>query len=190
MSDVSNAFAPVRAKIYRAELGTSVAGITGTSVLPPAFKDMGALSLSSGVSFSPAGEPTRTVVREFYDDRAFHTSKSPSDQLPTLDVTALESNREVIEAALGATIDEDGKLVYFGGIPQNACYVVDLADGSANPKTQRWLVPNGSASINGSISSAGSEKLQQWPLRLTGEPSEDIGGGLFAMWSNWLADGS
>lgn len=190
MSDVSQAFAPVRAKLYKAPLGTNVSGITGASPLPIAFEDMGALSLSAGFSLTPAGAPSRTVEREFYDDRVFFVTKSPSDDLPTFDITANESNLAVIETAFGATVDEDGAFEYSGGIPENAMYVLDLADGAASPKTMRYLLGNTGAAINGSVAGSGSAKLLKWPLRFTPEPSEAINGNLFKSWSSWLADAS
>lgn len=188
MSDVSQAFAPVRAKLYKAPLGTSVSGITGASSLPMAFEDMGALSLSAGFTITPAGAPSRTVEREYYDDKVFFVTKSPSDDLPTIDVTANESNLLVLETAFGGQIDEDGLLKYSGSIPENAVYVLDLADAASSPKTQRYLMPNAGGSINGSVAGSGSAKLVKWPLRFTPEPSEDIDGDLFWAWSSWLAD--
>lgn len=190
MSDVTQAFAPVRAKLYKAPLGTDVSGITGASALPPSFVDYGAVSLSAGFSITPAGQPSRTVEREFYDDRVFFVTKSPSDDLPTFDLTFNETNRAVLESAFGGEIDEDGLLKYAGGIPENECVVLDLADAAANPKTMRFLMPNTGAAINGSVAGSGSAKLLKWPLRFTPEPSEDIGGDLFWSWSSWLADAS
>lgn len=188
MSDVSQAFAPVRAKLYKAPLGTDVSGITGATALPDTFEDMGALSLSAGFSITPAGQPSRTVEREFYDDKVFFVTKSPSDDLPTFDITANESNRLVLETAFGATIDEDGLLKYAGGIPENSVVVLDLADAASSPKTQRYLIPNAGAAINGGIAGSESAKLMKWPLRFTPEPSESIEGDLFWLWSSWLAD--
>jgi len=188
MSDVSKAFAPVRAKLYKAPLGTDVSGITGVSSLPIDFEDMGALSLSAGFSIAPAGEPSRTVEREFYDDQVFFVTKAPSDDLPTFDFTANETNRLVLETALAASIDAAGLLKYSGGIPENAAYVIDLADTSASPMTMRYLMPSTGATINGSVAGSGSAKLVKWPLRFTPEPSEDIDGDLFWAWSSWLAD--
>jgi len=190
MSDVSMAFAPVRAKLYKAPLGTTVSGITGTSTLPIAFDDYGALSLSAGFSITPAGSPSRTVEREYYDDRVFYVTKSPSDDLPTFDITANESNIAVLESAFGVTIDEDGLMKYAGGIPDNSVIVLDLADGAASPKTMRYLMANTGASINGSVAGSGSAKLVKWPLRFTPEPSEDLDGDLFWSWASWLADQS
>lgn len=190
MSDVAMAFAPVRAKLYKAPAGTSVAGITGDSALAPAFVDIGALSLSAGFSITPAGSPTRTVEREFYDDKAFFVTKSPSDDLPTFDITANESNATVLETAFGATVDSDGLIKYAGGIPDNAVYVLDLADAAASPKTMRYLMPNTGAAINGSVTGSDSAKLLKWALRFTPEPSEDIEGDLFWSWASWLADAS
>lgn len=188
MSDVSQAFAPVRAKLYKAPLGTSVAAITGISTLPGTFEDLGALSLSAGFSITPAGSPSRTVEREYYDDKVFYVTKSPSDDLPTFDITANESNIAVIETAFGATVGSDGLLKYAGGIPENAVYVLDLADAASSPKTQRYLMPNTGGSINGSVTGSGSAKLIKWPLQFTPEPSSDINGDLFWAWSSWLVD--
>lgn len=188
MSDVSMAFAPVRAKLYKAPLGTSVAAITGVSALPVAFVDLGAISLSAGFSITLAGSPSRTVEREFYDDKVFFVTKSPSDDLPTFDITANESNAIVLATGFGATVDEDGLMKYAGGIPENAVYVLDLADASSSPKTMRYLMPNTGGSINGSVAGSGSEKLVKWPLRFTPEPASDINGDLFWSWSSWLAD--
>lgn len=190
MSDVTQAFAPVRAKLYTADLGTDVSGVTADSVLPEAFKDHGAISLSSGYSFTPAGAPSRTVEREFYDDQIFFVSETPSDDVPTWDITFNESNFVVVEDAFGATVDEDGKLDYAGGIPPHKVMVLDLADAAALPKTRRFLVPDTSVAINGSINPSGSTKLEKYPLRFSGNPSGVFGGGtvLFRMWSSWLAD--
>lgn len=190
MSDVSQAFAPVRAKLYTAPLGTSVSGITATSTLGIAFEDNGALSLSAGFSFTPAGAPSRTVEREYYDDKVFFVTKSPSDDLPTFDLTANESNAAVVENAFGVTVASDGSFSYFGGIPANKCMVLDLADADSSPKTMRYLIPNAGASINGSIATSGSAKLMKWPLRFTAEPSDDLSGAMFKSWSSWLVDGS
>lgn len=188
MSDVSKAFAPVRAKLYTAELGTDVSGITATSSLGVDFEDNGALSLSAGFSFTPAGSPSRTVEREYYDDQVFFVTKSPSDDLPTFDITANETNIQVIETAFGTTVDSDGSFLYFGGIPDNKVVVLDLADAAAQPKTMRYLIPNCGAQINGSVAGSGAAKLVKWPLRFTAEPSEDIDGALFKSWASWLAD--
>jgi hypothetical protein len=189
MSDVSQAFAPVRAKLYTAPLGTSVSGITGTSVLAGAFEDHGAIDLSSGYTFSPAGTPTRTIEREFYDDAIFFASETPSDDVPTWDVTFMESNIVVIEDAFGATVDEDGKLDYVGGIPPHKVMVLDLADAAASPKTRRFLIPDTSIAINGSVNPSGSKKLEKYPLRFSGNPTAAFGGTvLFRMWSSWLVD--
>jgi hypothetical protein len=190
MTDVSKAFAPVRAKLYKAILGTDVSTIDGASSLPVALEDMGSLSLSAGFSITPAGEPSRVVEREFYDDKVFFVTKSPSDTLPTFDITANESNLLVLETAFGATVDSDGLIKYAGGIPENAVYVLDLADAAASPKTMRYLMPNAGASINGSVSGSGDAKLVKWPLRFTPEPSEDIDGDMFWSWASWLADAS
>lgn len=191
MSDVSQAFAPVRAKLYKAPLGTNLSTITGpASPLPIAFEDMGAISLSAGFSITPAGAPSRTVEREYYDDKVFFVTKSPSDDLPTFDITANESNLLVLETAFGATVDEDGLLKYAGGIPENSVIVLDLADAAASPKTMRYLMGNTGASINGSVAGSGSAKLVKWPLRFTPEPSESIDGDLFWSWASWLADAS
>jgi len=190
VSDNSMAFAPVRAKIYKAPLGTNVSGITGVSALPSAFKDMGAMSLSAGFTITLQGAPTRTVEREFFDEQVFYVTKSASDELPTFDFTPLESNAEVLESALGVVVDEDGLMKYAGGIPENACYVIDLADGASSPKTMRYLIPNAATAINGSQSMSGSDKLLKWPIRFTAEPSEDIEGDLFWSWASWLADAS
>jgi hypothetical protein len=184
------AFAPVRAKLYLADLGTDVSSITGTSVVPASFNDLGAISLSSGYAFNPAGAPTRTVEREFYDDQAFFVSESPSDDLPYWDITFDESNIDVIEAGFGVTIDEDGKLRYLGGIPPHKCMIFDAADAAASPKTQRSLVPDVSISINGSVNPQGSAKLQKYPLRFTANPTEALDGAMFDQWSSWLTDQS
>lgn len=188
MSDVSMAFAPVRAKLYKAVLGTDVSGVTGASALGAEFEDLGAIDLASGFSISPSGEPSRTVEREYYDDAVFYVTKSPSDDLPTFDLSMLETNALVLATALGATVDTDGLLKYTGAIPANAVYVLDLADAASSPKTQRYLMPNAVASINGSVTGSGSAKLIKWPLRFTPETSEDIDGDLFWCWSSWLAD--
>lgn len=188
MSDVSQAFAPVRAKLYTADLGTDVSAITATSSLPVAFEDYGAMSLSTGFSITPAGSPSRTVEREYYDDKVYYVTKSPSDDLPTFDLTANESNILVLETAFGATVDADGMFLYSGGIPDNRVIVLDLADAAASPKTMRYLMPNTGAGINGSVAGSGSAKLVKWPLRFTPEPSEAIGGNLFKSWASWLAD--
>ena len=190
MSDVSMAFAPVRAKLYKAPLGTSVASITGISVLPASFEDMGAISLSAGFSITPAGAPSRTVEREYYDDKVFYVTKSPSDDLPTFDLTAMESNEIVLETAFGATVDAQGKVKYAAGIPPNAVYVLDLSDAGSSPKTMRYLMPNTNAAINGSVTGSDSAKLIKWPLQFTPEPSADIEGDLFWAWSSWLPDAS
>ena len=188
MSDVSQAFAPVRAKLYTAPLGTSVTGITATSSLSVSFEDNGAMSLSAGFSFTPAGSPSRTVEREYYDDQVFYVTKSPSDDLPTFDLTANESNIQVIENAFGVTVDTDGSFLYFGGIPANKVMVLDLADAASSPKTMRYLVGNAGVSINGSVATSDSTKLMKWPLRFTAEPSDAITGALFKSWASWLAD--
>lgn len=188
MSDVSQAFAPVRAKLYTADLGTDVAAITATSTLLPAFKDHGSISLSTGFTVTPAGAPSRTVEREYYDDKVFYVTKSPSDDLPTFDLTFNESNIEVIEAAFGTAVDEDGMFLYSGGIPANRVVVLDLADAAASPKTMRYVMPNTGAAINGSVTGSGSAKLVKWPIRFTPEPSAAIGGNLFKAWASWLAD--
>lgn len=191
MSDVTQAFAPVRAKLYTAPLGTSLTGITGTSTLPPAFEDNGAISLSSGYSFTPAGAPSRTIEREFFDDRIFFISETPSDDVPTWDITFNESNIVVVENAFGATVDAGGALDYVGGIPPRKVMVLDLADAAASPKTRRFLIPEASVAINGSINPSGSTKLEKYPLRFSGNPSDAFGGStpaLFRMWSSWLAD--
>lgn len=190
MSDVTQAFAPVRAKLYKAPLGTTVSTITGSSSLSGLFEDMGSMSLSTGYSITPAGSPSRTVEREYYDDRVFFVTKSPSDDLPTFDLTANESNLLVTETAFGVSVDADGLFKYSGGIPENAVYVLDLADAAASPKTQRYLMPNAGAMINGALTASGSAKLQKFALRFTPEPSEDIAGDLFWSWASWLADGS
>lgn len=192
MSDVTQAFAPVRAILHTAPLGTDVSSVAGTGALPGAFTNNGAIDLATGYSFTPAGTPSRTVVREFYDDQIFYTSETPSDDVPTWDITFLESNLTVVENAFGATIDEDGSLVYVGGIPLHKVMVLDLADGAASPKTRRFLVPDTSIALNGSINPSGSEKLEKYPLTFsanptTGELGEDITG-LFRMWSSWLVD--
>ena len=188
MSDVSQAFAPVRAKLYKAPLGTTITGITGVSTLSAAFEDCGSMSLSAGYSITPAGQPSRTVEREFYDDKVFYVTKSPSDDLPVFDLTANESNIVVLETAFGVTIDSGGLLKYSGGIPVNAVYVLDLADAAASPKTQRFLMPNTGGSINGSVTGSGNAKLVKWPLRFTPEPSEAIAGDMFWSWASWLPD--
>ena len=188
MSDVSMAFAPVRAKLYTADLGTSVSAITANSSLPLAFTDYGSISLASGFSIAPAGAPSRTVEREYYDDKVFYVTKSPSDNLPTFDLSANESNIIVIETAFGVTVDADGMFLYSGGIPANRIIVLDLADAAASPKTQRFLMPNTGAEINGSVAGSGSAKLVKWPLRFTPEPADAIGGNLFKSWASWLAD--
>lgn len=190
MSDVSMAFAPVRAKLYKAPLGTTLSGITGASALPVAFEDMGSMSLAAGYSITPAGAPSRTVEREYYDDRVFFVTKSPSDDLPTFDLTANESNLLVTETAFGVTVDADGLFKYAGGIPENAVYVLDLADAASSPKTQRYLLGNAGAAINGALTASGSAKLQKFQLRFTPEPSEDLDGDLFWSWASWLAVGS
>src|SRR5690606_17968060 len=123
--------------------------------------------------------PSRTVERGFYDDEIFFVTKSPSDDLPTVDITANESNRAVLETAFGADINEEGMFDYAGGIPENAAYVLDLADAAAVPKTLRLLLPNSSGSINGSVAGSGSAKLLKWPLQFAPEPSEDLSGKLF-----------
>jgi len=195
MSDVTQAFAPVRAKLYTAPLGTDVSTVVAhDSALPAEFEDNGAIDLSSGYSFTPAGTPTRTVEREFYDDAIFYITESPSDDVPTWDVTFLESNLYVIENAFGATVDSAGGLVYTGGIPAHKAMVLDLADAAASPKTQRFLVPDTSLAINGSINPSGNAKLQKTPLRFSANPTTGELGvgvtGLFIMWSSWLADAS
>jgi len=190
MSAVSMAFAPVRAKLYKAPLGTDVSAVTGASALPAAFEDMGAISLSAGFSITPAGTPGRTVEREYYDDKVFYVTKAPSDDLPTFDLTMNESNELVLATAFGATVDQDGLVKYSAGIPANAVYVLDLADTDSSPKTMRYLMPNTNAAINGSVAGSDSAKLIKWPLQFTPEPSEDIDGDLFWAWSSWLPDGS
>jgi hypothetical protein len=180
----------VRAKLYTASLGTSLSGITASSSLPMAFEDNGAIDLKSGYAFSPAGAPTRTVEREFYDDQVFFVSESPSDDLPYWDITFNESNIVVVENAFGVSVDEDGKLVYLGGIPPHKVMVLDLADTASSPKSQRFLIADASVAINGNINPNGSAKLQKTPLRFTAYPSSDLEGGMFAMWSSWLADAS
>lgn len=190
-SDVTQAFAPVRAKLYTAPLGTSLSGITGTSSLPIDFEDHGAISLSDGYTFTPAGAPTRTVEREFYDDGIFFVSETPSDDVPTWDITFNESNFVVVSEAFGAEVDEDGKLDYVGGIPAHKVMVLDLADAAALPKTRRYIVPDTSIAINGSVSVSGSSKLEKYPLRFSANPSSEFGGDrpvLFRVFSSWLAD--
>lgn len=191
MSDVTQAFAPVRAKVYKAPLGTDISSITGPNVaIPNTFEDLGSISLSAGYSITPSGNPSRTVEREFYDDKVFFVTKSPSDELPTFDLTANESNRAVIETAFGVVVDEDGKIGYSGEIPENCVIIVDLADAASSPKTARYLMANTMASVNGSVTGSGSTKLQKFALRFSPEPSEDLDGDLFWAWMSWLADAS
>lgn len=198
MSDVTQAFAPVRAIVHTAPLGTDVSSIAGTGALPPAFVNYGAISLDAGYSFTPAGAPSRTVIREFFDDRIFFVSETPSDDVPMWDITFMEQNKHVIEAAFDATIDEDGALLFVGGIPRHKVMVLDLADGAATPKTRRCLVPDTSIAINGSINPSGKDKLEKIPIRLSSNPytgSFGVGSttdktGLFRMWSSWLVDAS
>lgn len=196
MSDTTQAFAPVRAKLYTAPLGTDVSSVVAVdSAIPAGFTDNGAIDLATGYSFTPAGTPSRTIEREFWDDAIFFVSESPSDDVPMWDITMLESNAIVIANAFGATIDtDDGSLVYAGGIPPHKAMILDLADAAASPKTQRFLVPDASVAINGSINPSGSQKLQKYPMKFsanptTGELGVDITG-LFRMWSSWLVDAS
>lgn len=199
MSDVTKAFAPVRAIVHTAPLGTDVSTIAGTGALPVAFEDNGAIDLSTGYAFTPAGAPSRTVERQFHDDTIFYSSETPSDDVPTIDITFMEHNIVVMENAYGVTIDtEDGSLVYVGGIPPHKCMVLDLADGATSPKTQRILIPDTSIAINGSVNPSGSAKLQKFPLRFSANPitgSLGVGtdantNGLLRIWSSWLVDAS
>lgn len=194
MSDVSQAFAPVRAILHTAPLGTDVSTVTGTGALPAEFTNNGAIDLATGYSFTPAGTPTRTVTREYYDDQIFHSTETPSDDLPTWDITFLESNLTVVQNAFGAEVEEDGSLVYVGGIPEHKVMVLDLADGAASPKTRRFLVPDTSIALNGSVNPSGSSKLEKYPIRFSGNPTTGELGvgvtGLFRMWSSWLVDAS
>jgi len=196
MSGVSQAFAPVRAKLYTAVLGTDVSAIDGDTLMSglPAFEDHGAIDLSAGYSFTPAGVPTRTVEREFWDSEIFYVSESPSDDVPTWDITFLENNVYVIQDAYGATVDENGALVYDGGIPAHRVTVLDLADVAAVPKTRRFIIPDTSVAINGSINPSGQSHLEKIPIRFSANPTTGELGvgvtGLFKMISSWLVDAS
>lgn len=188
MSDVTQAFAPVRAKLYVADLGTDINSVTGVSAVPLDFEDLGAISLSAGFSFTPAGAPTRTVEREYYDDAVFFTTESPSDDLPTFELTFNESNVAVIETAFGVSVDPaTGEFEYAGGIPPKKCVIFDLADADSSPKTARFLIPRTGVAINGAVTGAGDQKLVKWPITFTAEPSDAIGGKLFRAWFSWLA---
>lgn len=191
--DVSQAFAPVRASLSTAPLGTSVLSIVGTGALGASFTDHGSIDLSTGYSFTPAGTPTRTTYRSFWDREIFHVSETPSDDSPMWDVVFNESNITVIEEAFGATVDANGRLVYVGGIPAHKVMVMDLADASGL-KTRRFVVPDTSIALNGSINPTGDKDLETYPLQFAANPTtgalEAGVTGLFAMWSNWLADAS
>jgi hypothetical protein len=187
--DTSMAFAPVRASLSTAPLGTSVLSIVGTGALPVTFEDHGSIDLATGYSFTPAGTPTRSIYRSYWDREIFHVSETPSDDSPTWDVVFYESNIVVIEEAFGATIDATGKLVYVGGIPDHRVMVLDLADASGL-KTRRFVVPDTSIALNGSINPTGDKDLETYPLQFSANPTTGALGtgvtGLFAMWSSWL----
>ena len=191
--DTSMAFAPVRASLSTAPLGTSVLSITGSGALPGTFEDHGSIDLSTGYSFKPAGVPTRTTYRSFWNREIFHVSETPSDDSPMWDLTFNESNFIVIEEAFGATLDANGRLVYVGGIPPHKVMVLDLADASG-VKTRRFVVPDTSVALNGSINPTGAKDLETYPIQFSANPTTNalaVGEtGLFAMWSNWLTAAS
>lgn len=188
MSHVALAFAPVRANVYVAPVGTT--GPVDGATVPAGFFGgyLGAVDLAAGFTLAPSGTPTRTIVREMYDDQVFFVDKAPSDDLPNFGFTFLESGKQVVQTALGVAIDASGAYVFTGKIQANVAVVIDLADASATPKLMRYYLPNASPALSGNATASGADKLLRWPLQFVPEPATELSGALYKSWSSWEPD--
>jgi len=189
MSDPTMSFAPVVANLYLAPLGTSISTIISYDTsLPGAFIDLGAINLDGRYPWTPPGTPTRTVVRQVNDSAIWYVSETPSDDTGHWNLTMLESNIAVMEAAYGVEIDEDGTFVNYGGLPVHWVGVLDTASADAVPKKRRVIAPDLSIALSGAVGGDKSNPLETYPLQLSPNPSSVLAGGSFKSMNSWLAD--
>ena len=147
--DASKVRVAVTGAVYRNALGTTAP--TGTSSALTSWDDLGYVSEDGVViAFPDSGDVQN--IKAWQGGATVRTVRSTSDDLPTIQVTFIETKLEVIEAVFGVTVTQTSTEGQFD-IDTNKTrtpdsYVIDVVDGS---ELIRAYVPRGTVTGIGEV---------------------------------------
>jgi hypothetical protein len=120
----------------------STAPTSESSVLDAAFVDSGAIS-EDGVTISwPDGGDT-TPIKMWQNGAQVRVLRTPSDDLPSISFTMLETNKTAVETYFDTTVTQaatSGSFTFQQKVPSPAAYVIDVLDGAEH---HRYYIPRG-----------------------------------------------
>lgn len=168
MTDLTKVRVAVSGAVYRGV----AAEPAGTSGAPAGATDLGAVS-DDGVELQIPGEGDSTPVKQ-WDGSVVRTIRSPSEDLPTWQVTFLESSQAVVETTFGVTITpgvSDGSFEYTVTNRASDGYVFDYIDGT---NLTRDFVPVGTVTDIDAQTYANSDAVK-YTVTIAGDLDPTLG---------------
>lgn len=120
----------------------SAAPTDASTAIDAAYVDSGAIS-EDGITLSLPDAGSKTALKMWQNGAAVRTLRTPSEDLPTLHFTMLETNKANVESYFAVTVTQTaahGTFDYTVGIPSPFAYVLDVLDGAEH---HRFHIPRG-----------------------------------------------
>lgn len=130
-ADASKVRVGLTGAISKGAVGTT-APTDATTAINVAFVDTGAIS-EDGVTISLPDAGDRTTLRMWQGGAEVRTLRSPSDDLPQISFTMLETNKGAVELYFDTTVTQTashGTFDYTVKAPTAFGYVLDVLDGA------------------------------------------------------------
>ena len=146
---------------------TTATAPTGTSGAITGFTDLGGIS-EDGVSLALPGGGDTTPIKVWQNGQTVRTLRTPSDDLPQLTFTMVETRLETIETYFGVTVSQTSTEGTFDYKVQNrtaSSYVLDVIDGA---ELIRLYVPRGVVSDISEVTFANTEAVG-WGVTIDAE---------------------
>lgn len=141
---------------------------TGLGVLPTGFVDLGYIS-EDGVTEST--EQSVEKIKAWQRNAVVRSTVTEGET--TFSFTMIETKRETIELAFGATVDEDGSYVKNPGKERpRKSFIIDVIDGD---RVERQYIPDGQVTELGEITRANGEAVG-YEVTISAFDNADIGG--------------
>lgn len=137
---------------------TSATPPTGTAGAITGFTDLGGIS-EDGVTLSMPDNGDATPIKVWQNGQTVRTVRASSDDIPTLQVTLVETSLLTIQTYFGVTVTQTATEGSFQYVVQNRSadsYVLDVVDGA---ELIRLYVPRGVVSSVGEVNLVNTEAI-------------------------------
>lgn len=140
-TDISKVRVGLTGAISKGALG-STAPTDAITAIDAAYKDSGAIS-EDGVTLTLPDSGDKTTIKMWQGGAQVRTLRTPSEDVPTISFTMLETNKTSVETYFDTTVTQTashGTFDYTVKVPDPFAYVLDVLDG---PDHHRFHIPRG-----------------------------------------------